>query len=154
MIKLISILAILTIGFSSCNPITEPTIERIEKVEIEELNTKVVKGTADMVLHNPNSFALDLASADMVAIVDDVELATIKQTYKTQMPAQSDFRMPIRLEMDLQKLYEKDPLGALGKGMQIYSKRELTIHFKGTIKVGKGGAMISVPVDQEELVRF
>jgi len=148
-------LLILTVTlFSACDSITNPTVERIDNVQIEELSTKAVRGTADMILFNSNSFALDLASADLIALVDDVEVATIKQTYDTKMPAETTFKMPIKLEMNLQKLYEKDPLGALGKGMQIYSARELTITFRGSIKVGKGAAMISVPIDQEELVKF
>jgi len=148
-------LLILTVTlFSACDSITNPTVERIDNVQIEELSTKAVRGTADMILLNSNSFALDLASADLIALVDDVEVATIKQTYDTKMPAETTFKMPIKLEMNLQKLYEKDPLGALGKGMQIYSARELTITFRGSIKVGKGAAMISVPIDQEELVKF
>jgi len=152
--KYLSILILSTLFLLSCNTITNPTVERIENVQIEELSTKAVKGTANMVILNPNPFALDLAGADLLAIVDDIELAHIKQVYDTSMPANTEFQMPIRLEMDLQKLYENDPLGALGKGMQIYSKRELTVHFKGTIKVGKGAAKISVPVDQKELVKF
>lgn len=148
-------LFIITLALASCTtPITNPTIERIENVAIEDFNTKFLKGTADMVLQNPNSFALDLAGADLVAIIDSLELATIKQTYDTKMPANSEFRMPIRLEVGLQKMYEKDPLNALKKGMKMYTERELTIHFKGSIKVGKGMAKISVPVDQKELVKF
>lgn len=152
--RYLSALLLLSLLLHACNAITNPTVERIENVNIEELSTKAVRGTAEMVLHNPNSFALDLAGADLVAIVDDVELATITQGYDTSMPANAEFKMPIKLEMDLQKLYDEDPIGALGKGMQIYSKRELTIHFKGEIKIGKGSAKISVPVDQKELVKF
>jgi len=144
----------LSLLLMSCGALEEPTVERIEKVDIEKLTSKQVIGTADMVLKNPNGFALDLAATDLVALSEGIQLATIKQTYDTQMPANSEFKMPIRLEIDLQKLYEDDPLGALGKGMQIYSKRELELNFVGTIQVGKGSAKLSVPIDQTELVKF
>lgn len=147
-------LAVLTLGLASCGGFEEPTVDRIEKVDIEELTASRVVGTAEMVLKNPNPFALDLAAADLVAIADGVQLATIKQTYDTEMPANAEFKMPIRLEMDLQKLYENDPLGAISKGIQIVSKRELELNFKGTINVGKGSAKVAVPIDQVELVKF
>jgi len=62
--------------------------------------------------------------------------------------------MPINIKMDLDKLYRKNPVAALGKGLQIMSDRKLEVHFKGTINIGKGVAKISVPIDQKEMVEF
>lgn len=138
----------------SCSQIQEPVVQSIANVDVKTLNKNTLHATADMVISNPNSFALDLASADLVAIVDEIEMATITQTYDTEMPAKSDFNMPIEIKMDFKKLYENDPLGALGKGLQILGKRELEILFKGDIKVGKGSAKVAVPVEQVELVKF
>ena len=140
--------------FSSCSTIVEPTLERIEDVEIITMNKSTVELNANMVINNPNGFALDLDKADLVAMLDDVELAKINQTYETSMPAKGEFKMPIYINMDLNKLYNDNPLAALGKGIQIISDRKLEVQFKGTISVGKGMAKVSVPVDQLELVEF
>jgi len=132
----------------------EPTIEKIEDVDIIEMSKSKLELNAYMILKNENSFALDLAKANLVAYVDEVELATIDQAYDTEMPAKSNFRMPINIKMDLDKLYRKNPVAALGKGLQIMSDRKLEVHFKGTINIGKGVAKISVPIDQKEMVEF
>lgn len=132
----------------------EPTIEKIEDVDIIEMSKSKLELNAYMILKNENAFALDLAKANLVAYVDEVELATIDQAYDTEMPAKSNFRMPINIKMDLDKLYRKNPVAALGKGLQIMSDRKLEVHFKGTINIGKGVAKISVPIDQKEMVEF
>jgi LEA14-like dessication related protein len=139
---------------SSCTSIEEPTLDRIEDVEIITLNKSKVEINANMVLKNPNGFALDLDKAELIALIDDIELATIDQTYETNMPANGEFKMPVYINMDLDKLYNDNPLAALGKGLQIMSARKLDVKFQGTIKVGKGMAKVSVKVDQIENVSF
>ena len=150
------VLSALFIGFvlTSCKGIEEPSVKEIKNVDIENLDTENFRATADMVIYNPNAFALDLASADLVAIVDGIEVADITQNYDTKMPANSDFDMPINIAMDLNKLYGDQPLNALGKSLQIISRRELEVHFKGSLKVGKGSMKITVPIDKVELVKF
>ncbi len=155
--KYVSILLFtIVLVFISCSSISivEPIFERIEDVDIIEISRKKLRLNAFLVLNNPNSFALDLAQADLKALVDDIVLAKIDQTYDTKMPANSEFKMPITIDMDLEKLYQDNPLAALGKGLQIMSDKKLNVHFIGTIKVGKGSVKISVPIDQVEVVNF
>jgi LEA14-like dessication related protein len=141
--------------FSSCSTsILEPTIEKIEDVDIIEMSKSKLELNAFMILKNPNGFSLDLAKANMKAYVDDIELATIDQTFDTSMPANENFKMPITIKMDLDKLYRENPIAAIGKGIQIMSDKKLLVKFIGTIDVGKGMAKISVPIDQEEMVAF
>ena len=141
--------------FSSCSTsILEPTIEKIEDVDIIEMSKSKLELNAFMILKNPNGFSLDLARANMKAYVDDIELATIDQSFDTAMPANKNFKMPITIKMDLDKLYRENPIAAIGKGLQIMSDKRLMVKFKGTIDVGKGMAKISVPIDQEEMVAF
>lgn len=141
--------------FSSCSTsILEPTIEKIEDVDIIEMSKSKLELNAFMILKNPNGFSLDLAKANMKAYVDDIELATIDQSFDTSMPANENFKMPITIKMDLDKLYRANPIAAIGKGIQIMSDKKLMVKFIGTIDVGKGMAKISVPIDQEEMVSF
>ena len=143
-----------TLFLSSCTSILEPTVERIENVDLVEMTRSNLELNAFMVLKNPNGFELDLENADLTVYADEIELAKINQTYETTMPSEGEFKMPININMDLDKLYKDDPLGAIGKGLQIMSDKKMEVQFKGTILVGKGFAKISVPVDQLEEVKF
>ena len=152
---ILSLLLLSFLTFSSCSTsILEPTIEKIEDVDIIEMSRSKLELNAFMVLKNPNGFSLDLARANMKAYVDDIELATIDQTFDTPMPANENFKMPITIKMDLDKLYRENPIAAIGKGLQIMSDKKLMIKFIGTIDVGKGVAKVSVPINQEEMVIF
>ena len=144
----------LSLLLSSCTSILEPTVERIEDVDVVEMTRSKLELNAFMILKNPNGFELDLDNADLTVYVDDVELAKIDQTYETSMPKEGEFKMPININMDLDKLYKDNPLEAISKGLQIMSDKKLNIQIKGTILVGKGFAKISVPVDQIEEVKF
>lgn len=149
---LLLLLSIITMV--SCGSVEEPSLTEIQNVEVKEMSTSLVHIEADMILHNPNAFALDLSAADLTATVDDIAIADIDQTYDASMPAKSDFAMPVTIKLDLNKLYNENPMAAIGKGMQILSDRKLDIRFKGTIKAGKGAMKISVDVNQLEEVRF
>ena len=153
---LILIALISTTLFISCNNFTlkEPTLERIEDVDIKEMSRERIDMDAFLVISNPNSVALDLASADLDVLMDNTVIANIKQTLDATMPAKAEFRMPVKITMDLAKLYEENPLAALGKGLQIMSAKKLEVQFKGNIKAGKGVAKLTVDVDQMEIVKF
>lgn len=140
--------------WTACTNIQDPTVVKVDDVKLKNLSKDAVDVDANMVLHNPNSFALDLASADIKAYVDDVEIATISQTFDTEMPAKSDFDMPLNIKMDLKRLYDSNPIAALGKGLQIMSDRQLDVRFKGSIRAGHGRMKVEIPVDQVELVKF
>lgn len=142
--------------FISCNNLTleDPTLERIEDVDIKEMSKDRIDMDAHLVINNPNGVALDLASADLNVLVDDIVIAHIKQTLDATMPAKAEFKLPVKITMDLAKLYKNDPLAALGKGLQIMSDKKLEVQFKGIIKAGKGVAKLTVNVDQLEIVKF
>ena len=139
---------------SACTQIEDPSLRRIDNVNVIKMDRKVVDMKADMILHNPNPFALDLESAKLIASVDDIQIASIDQTYETSMPANSEFEMPVRITMDIEKLYSDNPMAAISKGLEIISNRKLEVKFQGTINAGKGIAKVNVDVDQLEVVDF
>lgn len=151
-VLLIIIISIL----SSCSSLTlkEPTLERIENVEIKEMSKERIDMNANLVINNPNAVSIDLASANLEVLVDKVVIAHIKQTLDATMPAQSDFIMPVNITMDLSELYKSKPLAALSKSLQIMTEKKLQAQLKGNIKAGKGAAKITVEVDQVEIVKF
>ena len=139
---------------SSCVSVEEPTLERVDDVEVLTISKSKIEINANMILNNPNGFALDLEKADLKAFLDDVEIANIDQTYETSMPANSEFEMPVYINMDLDKLYNDNPIKAVAKGLEIMSDRTIEVKFQGTIKAGKGMAKVAVNINQLETVSF
>ena len=141
---------------TSCNSLTleDPTLERIEDVDIKEMSKSRIDMDAHLIINNPNGVALDLASANLDVLIDDIVIANIKQSLDAKMPANSEFRLPVNITMDLEKLYNENPLTALGKGLQIMSEKKLETRFRGNIKAGKGMVKLKIDVDQLEIVMF
>jgi len=48
------------------------------------MNREKIDMEADLIINNPNGVALDLASADLDVIVDEIVIANIKQTVDAQ----------------------------------------------------------------------
>ena len=147
---------LLSVLFISCNNLAleDPTLERIEDVDIKEMSKDRIDMDAHLIINNPNIVALDLASADLDVLVDNIVIANIKQTLDATMPAKAEFKLPVKITMDLVKLYKNDPLTAISKGLKIMSDKKLDVQFKGNIKAGKGMAKLTVDVDQVEIVQF
>lgn len=150
-------LSLLTIVlFTSCNELTleDPTLERVEDVDVKNMSKDLIAIEANLVINNPNIVALDLASADLNVLIDNIVIANIKQTVNATMLAKSEFKLPVKITMDLAKLSKENPITALSKGLQIISDRKLDLQFKGDIKAGKGIAKLTVAVDQVETAKF
>ena len=153
--KTACLLIIYAIGFlSSCNTVQDPIFESVENVKIINASVKNVESTLDLVFSNPNSFALDFAQADLIISMDDVELGEVHQTYEAEMPSQSDFKMPIHVNLDLGKLYGDNVLEAMSKGLELMKKRELELRFQGEIYVGHAKTKIKVPIDRVKTIQF
>ncbi len=152
-LKILTYLLIGTVLWS-CQSIEEPEITNIEITEVLDVSTKQLSFDGNMIIHNPNPFSLDLANAKIKAMVDGKQLAYIDQVYDTEMPANDDFKMPVHINLDLTKLFEENPLSAIGKGLQLIAERKIKIHFLGDIKVGKGSVKIKVPVDRQFTIDF
>lgn len=153
-LTLITIL--ITLLCISCNDIAlkDPTLERIEDVDIIEMSKDRIDMNAHLVINNPNGVGLDLASADLEVLVDNIVLANIKQTVDAEMPAKAEFKLPVKITMDLARLYKENPMAALSKGLKIMSDKKLEVQIKGNIKAGKGVAKLTVDVNQLEIVNF
>lgn len=141
---------------TACSDIAlkDPTLERIEDVDIKEMSRELIDMNAHLIINNPNGVALDLASANLDVLVDNIVIANIQQTVDAKMPAKSEFKLPVKITMDLDRLYKENPMTALSKGLKIMSDKKLEVQFKGNIKAGKGVAKLTVDVDQLEIVEF
>ncbi|MEL6124041.1 MAG: hypothetical protein AAFR14_09985 [Bacteroidota bacterium] len=148
------VLIFTSIFLVSCDQIIDPSLERIEQVDVVDMSPSRLEVNAVMVFQNDNPFALQVSGTDMIASVDSIPIATIRQAYDTEMQPKAEFDMPVHIVMDLQELYADDPLGAISKGLKILSDRRLDVRFEGSLKVGKGAAKISVPYNQVEVVKF
>ncbi len=148
------LLSVISIALLGCDALQKPEVKDIRNIDVLKVTQDEMELTADLIVHNSNPIGLDLASAQLQILIDDIELGTMQQNLDVKMPPNADFSLPIQLKLDLTRLYKGDLLGAIGKGLQMFSKRSIRLRFLGDIKAGKAKVKFKVPVDQTKEIKF
>ena len=127
----------------------EVAFKKIENVKLSGISFKEknVILTADAVYNNPNAVSLNVKGIRAKAYIDGEEVSTVREQLEAEMPANSDFSLPITIEIPTKKLVGN--LGSLIK--QFTSDKKAVIRMEGAINVEVLGQEIAVPFNYEEL---
>jgi LEA14-like dessication related protein len=132
---------VLGIFLSSCGSLKEPELMDIENVQINRVGLK--ESSLTLILHyfNPNNNRLKLKKAEGDAWVDGNPLGHFTIDTLIHIPARSDFRLPVKMNMDMSHFVENMSVAFLGK--------EVTLKVNAVARVGKGIIFIDHPVNYE-----
>ena len=119
------------------------TFERITNVSILGSEGDFINMDADAILFNPNSASGQVQSIELDVYFKDNQIAEIEELSKVKVPANGEFKVPLRLKLNKQKI-QSNWLETLAG---IISSRSLDLHFKGHIKLKIHGFRRNIPVD-------
>jgi|SRR5690606_10182321 LEA14-like dessication related protein len=142
------ILAALAVSLSaiSCGPKEDIQFKHIRDVVVDGSGKPKLKANA--VFYNPNSIRMKLRGLAVDIFVDGKKAAQIDQEMKTEIPARSEFTVPLEVTLAAEDLSFLDTvLGMLGG-------RKMEVHYKGALKLNYRGMPIRVPVDYKDEVRI
>jgi len=148
------LLLIIGLLITGCNSVEDPTLLGIQNVEVLDANKEKISLDAELVFNNPNGFSIDIDNAELMAYLDDVEVASFSQKVNATMKAKEEFHMPFHIDIDMNKIYKMDPMFALTKGLKILRDKKVKIRYVGTIYCGHKSLKIPIEVDREEWVNF
>ncbi len=146
---LLFLLAAALLVVQGCQRPTEPEFRDLENVQLKGAKrdgTLVI--TADARFHNPNGFGLKATGLQFEAFIDDRHVATVQQTVSTDVPARSEFSLPVEINVPLKKVYED--LGDLLGGLLSRKMQEVRLRLEGKILVEALGVELVVPFQHEE----
>jgi LEA14-like dessication related protein len=95
----------------------------------------------DLVYYNPNGFGLQLQRTDLDIFLDDTYLGHTVQEQQITIPRQSEFAIPVSIDVDMKNLLKNSFLSLLST--------EVTVKVRGSVKVGKGNVYKNFPVSYE-----
>lgn len=126
--------------YSSCS-VKEPELIAIENVRVEKFGLR--QSALDLELHyfNPNNTRLKLKRAEGTAWLDGNPLGQFVLDTLIRIPARADFRLPLRLQVDMKYFVEN-----MAKAM---SGKEVVVKIDGTARVGKSILTINYPIQYE-----
>lgn len=125
----------------SCGQLKEPDFKEIENVKITKFGLTESSLTLDLRYFNNNKFRMKLKNAEGDAWLENNFLGHFTMDTMIHIPAKGDFRLPIKLKVDMGKILKNSLLTLLAK--------EVKIRVEGKARVGKGLIYINYPIRYE-----
>lgn len=126
---------------TSCGKMEEPVFNHIENVRVNKLGLNSSIMSFDMQYFNPNNRKATLKEADGEAWLDSSYIGHFRVDTIVNIPARSNFNIPVKLEVDMKYLVQYSLYG--------FKKKEVLVTIKGKARVGKGGMYKSIPLQYE-----
>jgi len=124
-----------------------------EKIVLKSVRDVVVDATteptlkANAIFFNPNNVKGKLKKIDVEIFVNGKKAAKVDQEFNTQIPANSEFTVPLQVNLAMKELGFMDTvLGMIGG-------KKFEVHYLGSLKLSYKGVPIKVPVDYKDDVR-
>lgn len=127
-------------------PDQEIVLRKVRDVVVDATSDPMLKANA--IFYNPNSVRGRLKKIDVEIFVNGKKAASVDQSLKTSIPAQSEFTVPLEVKLALKELGVMDTIFGMIGG------RKFKIRYKGSLRLTYRGLPINVPVDYEDEVRL
>ncbi len=106
---------------------------------------------ADAIFNNPNSLQGTLSIEDIHVFVDNIDVGTIS-SQEFDVPAQSEFAIPLEGTFSLSKIYEENKNTLLGSVLKVIQTDSLDIQYKGIIRYHLGDFSYPYTIDKYKKV--
>ena len=107
----------------ACEGPKDIVFKNMTNVRVTDIAKKMVTIEGDAILNNPNLVGVNLVATDVVVSVEGTEVGRAVQTSElVEIPAMSDFAVPLSTEFPLNKLGKG---GILGTALSVLTKRKL-----------------------------
>lgn len=96
---------------------------------------------ADVMLYNPNKYPLDIKDADLDLFLNNRPAGKALLDKRVTIPALDSVAVPVAVDASLGNL--------VNAGMQILKNPEVMVKLNGTVRAGRGGIFVRVPIRYE-----
>lgn len=143
----ISVALMLLIVIAGCKkPKEEIVLRQIKDVVVDATSSPLLKANA--VFFNPNDVRGKLRRINVDIFVDGKKAASVNQELKTLIPANSEFSVPIEVNLAIKELGFMDTL------LGVIGGKKFEVRYKGSLKLSYHGVPINVPVNYSDEVRI
>ncbi len=125
----------------SCGSVAEPDFKGIRNVRVTKFGLAESSLTLDLNYFNPNKFWINLKNAEGDAWIENTFLGHFVMDTLIHIPANGEFRLPVKLQVDMKKILKNSLVAFLAK--------EVVIKVEGKARVGKGFVYINYPIKYE-----
>jgi LEA14-like dessication related protein len=147
----IRILLLLTLAlWAGCKSPIAPEFKSINNISVVLEGLSRARLTAEALLYNPNKNAITLKDVDLNVWLEGSKVAGIKREYNMEIPRESDFTVPLEVDVDLADL----DLSLLDTALGLMGTQGKEVKYLGKIRLKAYGIVFSVPVDYTDRLRI
>lgn len=119
------------------------TLKEVKSVEIESFNAGHIKGTVQLVIHNPNWFPVTVKSADLEIVSEALKLGEARLDEAFRINANASETYPIKLSGDIGNALSGGIVGLLG----MITGKDPQVTLKGELKASGFFVNRTVPIE-------
>ena len=105
---------------------------------------------ADAIYYNPNAVGVTLTKTDLQLEINTEKVGQINQIQNVQIPAKSEFTVPLRIDATTNMLSDN----WLGNAISILGKKEIDVSYSGTSTIEVAKIPIQIPVNYSEKIKL
>lgn len=132
---------------TSCISLKPVEFKGIDYVRIGNVSNGKITLTSGVIIDNRNDFAFYLKNIDLTLTANDQQIADIHESLKITLAAYSLKIYDVPVEVDISGLFTNSGMLKL-----LASGKDLDIHFKGQLKVGKFIFTKKLLIDTEQKI--
>lgn len=129
------------LGMASCAKPKALVYQEVKHFKVANANFQQVTLGLDLQFYNPNNFAVSLKDGDLNAYFNDRYVGKATVAERTSVPKLDTFLLPVTVAVDLKQLFPNV--------LDIATSRDMLVRLDGSVKMGKGGVFIPVPIHYE-----
>lgn len=141
LMKNLRLLAPVLLLLASCAKPQNLVYKRVSNFYVSALGVNRTGIGADVVLYNPNRYPLDIKDADLDLFLNNRPAGKAVLDKRVSIPAKDSVAVPIEVESNLGDL--------VNAGLQLLKGPEVTVRLNGTVRAGRGGVFVRVPIRYE-----
>ena len=131
-----------------CSLKEEVVLKALENIELSAGNGAQPLLKANAIFYNPNQIRLKVKGIKLEVFIDGKKAAFIDQKLRTTVKAQSEFTIPLEVQLSFKEIGLFDALAG------IFGGKQHELHYTGYIKVSVRGVPLKIPVDYSKGVKL
>lgn len=135
---LIVVLSAFAIFAVSCSQPKELVYKDTRNFRVHKLGFGTSTLVMDLQYYNPNNFGLQLKDGDVDVYLNSSYLGKGRLDERTAVPAQDTFLVPVSVDVDMSRIFSN--------ALTLLSQKDVDVKLEGTVKVGKGGVFVKLPI--------
>ena len=136
-----SLVLLALLGTTACRQPEIPEYQALENFSLGKIGMNETVVSADLKYYNPNNYELQFRRADLAIAINNKPVGNTVLDTLIRIPKKDTFYVPVQMKVNMKQL--------LGNAFSLLLNNELDIKVNGTIRMGRSGFFMNLPVNYE-----